>query len=184
MRKRIYIPYEKLDVIRESREELTYYSFMTSTIMFIKQLCQDPKNADINDVLKKYGYNKSHILKMLLKNNVLKQENNVTEVPKDPTNPKSKLKGQVITKFNIPRQDFEKNLHKVYDDIQKDINSSLKEEGGAASCGSVMQGGGANPDSGQYTTPISPIQRRKFWKPAMTRNEDEENGSITMNRKK
>ena len=55
--------------------------------------------------------------------------------------------------------------------------------GGATSCGNVMQGGGGNPDSGQYTTPMGSVQRRKFWEPAMTRNKDEKNNSVSMNRK-
>ena len=57
-------------------------------------------------------------------------------------------------------------------------------EGGATSCGNVMQGGGSNPDAGQFITPVSPTQRRNFWKPAMKRNKDEKNGSMTMNRLK
>ena len=56
--------------------------------------------------------------------------------------------------------------------------------GGATSCGNVMQGGGHNPDAGQFITPVSPTQRRSFWKPAMKRNKDEKNGSMTMNRQK
>ena len=62
----------------------------------------------------------------------------------------------------------------------------VNEEGqrGATSCGNVMQGGGSNPDAGQFITPVSPTQRRNFWKPAMKRNKDEKNGSMTMNRLK
>ena len=56
--------------------------------------------------------------------------------------------------------------------------------GGATSCGNVMQGGGGNPDAGQFITPVSPTQRKSFWKPAMKRNKDEKNGSISMNREK
>lgn len=55
--------------------------------------------------------------------------------------------------------------------------------GGATSCGSVMQGGGSNPSAGQYDAPFKNIQKRDFWKPALTRNKDEKNKSISMNRK-
>jgi hypothetical protein len=58
------------------------------------------------------------------------------------------------------------------------------EGGGATSCGSAMQGGGTNPDAGQFITPISPIQRRKFYSDTLKRNKDKKNGSISMNRKK
>jgi hypothetical protein len=56
--------------------------------------------------------------------------------------------------------------------------------GGATSCGNVMQGGGSNPDSGQYTVPFGNIQRRKFYSSSLKRNKDEKNGSISMNRQK
>ena len=56
-------------------------------------------------------------------------------------------------------------------------------EGGATSCGNVMQGGGSNPSAGQYDMPFKNIQKRDFWKPALTRNKDEKNKSISMNRK-
>lgn len=57
-------------------------------------------------------------------------------------------------------------------------------EGGATSCGSVMQGGGGNPEAGQYTVPFGQVQRRKFYGDSLKRNKDEKNGSITMNRLK
>lgn len=54
--------------------------------------------------------------------------------------------------------------------------------GGATSCGNVMQGGGGNPDAGQFMTPVSPTQRRTFYRDSLKRNKDEKNGSISMNR--
>ena len=56
--------------------------------------------------------------------------------------------------------------------------------GGASSCGNVMQGGGSNPDAGQYTVPFGNVQRRKFYGDTLKRNKDEKNGSISMNRQK
>lgn len=67
------------------------------------------------------------------------------------------------------------------------FDESLVQEdgmGGATTCGSVMQGGGSNPSAGQYDVPFGGVQNREFWKPAMKRNKDEKNKSITMNRKK
>jgi hypothetical protein len=66
------------------------------------------------------------------------------------------------------------------------IDTSIMNEegiGGATSCGSVMQGGGSNPDAGQYTVPFGNVQRKKFYGDTLKRNKDEKNGSISMNRK-
>lgn len=77
------------------------------------------------------------------------------------------------------------NAYKNRGGYDKDImNEDGAASGGATSCGNVMQGGGGNPDAGQFITPVSPTQRRSFWKPAMKRNKDEKNGSMTMNRQK
>ena len=73
-----------------------------------------------------------------------------------------------------------------YDNAYKH-RGGLNEEGeggGATSCGSVMQGGGSNPDAGQYTVPFGDVQRRKFYGDTLKRNKDEKNGSISMNRQK
>ncbi|MBR6516964.1 MAG: hypothetical protein IKT40_09040 [Bacilli bacterium] len=66
--------------------------------------------------------------------------------------------------------------------FDKTIVSEDGEGGGATSCGSVMQGGGSNPSAGQYDVPFKNVQRRDFWKPALKRNKDEKNNSISMNR--
>lgn len=77
------------------------------------------------------------------------------------------------------------NAYKNRGGYDKDLMSEDGAAGGGATtCGSVMQGGGTNPDAGQFITPVSPTQRRSFWKPAMKRNKDEKNGSMTMNRQK
>lgn len=66
--------------------------------------------------------------------------------------------------------------------FDKSLVSEEGEGGGATSCGSVMQGGGSNPSAGQYDVPFKNVQKRSFWSPALKRNKDEKNKSISMNR--
>lgn len=76
------------------------------------------------------------------------------------------------------------NAYKNRGGYDKDLMSEDgAASGGATSCGNVMQGGGTNPDAGQFITPLSPIQRKKFYGDTLKRNKDEKNGSISMNRK-
>lgn len=75
------------------------------------------------------------------------------------------------------------NAYKNRGGYDKNLVSEEGEGGGATSCGSVMQGGGSNPSAGQYDVPFKNVQRRSFWNPALTRNKDSKNKSISMNRK-
>ena len=55
-----------------------------------------------------------------------------------------------------------KNIQNLTNLVQV-INETKLTEDGATSCGSAMQGGGLNPDAGQYTKPLGKIQRRKIY---------------------
>ena len=80
-------------------------------------------------------------------------------------------------------KETDKIIHKILDmdydgayrnrgGYEKDIVSedgAAAAGGGATSCGNVMQGGGGNPDAGQFITPMSPIQRRKFYSDTLKR---------------
>lgn len=94
-------------------------------------------------------------------------------------------------------QVFKDNKQIINDMIEMDDDNAYKDRGGidmsimnedgvggATSCGSVMQGGGSNPDAGQYTLPFGDVQRKSFYSDTLKRNKDEKNGSISMNRKK
>lgn len=72
----------------------------------------------------------------------------------------------------------EQDIHNIVMDV---VNKIIKEEGeggtgGATSCGNVMQGGGTNPSAGQYDVPFLADKETE------KRNEDFDNGSISMHR--
>lgn len=71
----------------------------------------------------------------------------------------------------------ENDLHRL---IEKTVKDMLSEEGegGATSCGNVMQGGGSNPDAGQYVTPFG------YDKETKKRSRDFKNGSMAIQTEK
>ena len=101
-------------------------------------------------------------------------------------------------------QDIRKEIHRIrrkigeYEELGKDTSaltdkiktlkkqanmcesSTLNEEGegGATSCGNVMQGGGSNPDAGQYVTPFG------YDKETKKRSKDFKNGSMAIQTEK
>lgn len=117
-------------------------------------------------------------------------------IPKNNFNEKLKsLYKCMFLESNNP-QVFDNNKKIINDILVMDDDDAYKNRGGfdkslidedgecgATSCGSVMQGGGLNPSAGQYDVPFKNVQKRDFWKPALTRNKDEKNKSISMNRK-
>ena len=126
----------------------------------------------------------------------------------------TKLVAKHYIKYSIPRKDFENKIKKLYkelffenvkkhvfgnteklitDILDMDSDNAYKNRGGydkeVIDEDGTAAGGGAGATNafgvgGQYTTPMSPIQRKSFWKPALKRNKDEKNGSMTMNRQK
>lgn len=64
----------------------------------------------------------------------------------------------------------ESDIHKI---VKESTERILKEcgmsdgagGGGATNAAGVMQGGGTNPEAGQYTVPAFGVQRRKIYSP-------------------
>ena len=51
--------------------------------------------------------------------------------------------------------------------IGESIDKTIEEDAGAGATNAagVMQGGGTNPEAGQYTVPFGKVQRRKIYQP-------------------
>lgn len=181
-KKIIYITESQLDVLRNSNlneEEITFFEFFSHTKSFLKDLLTKPADAKVSDLLTKKGITRDNLLSKMKDYGLIKSSERVDEIPVEEGSDKKVAKHYI--QYKIPRQNFKAKMQELYKDLFE--KESLQEDG-AASCGSVMQDGGTNPDAGQFITPVSPVQRRSFWKPALKRNKDEKNGSISMNRQK
>lgn len=205
--KSIYITESQLKFIAENEEEeITFYEFFVNVKKFLKDLLTKPSEAEPNKILL-HKVDKSELLNKMIDLGIIKKEEKIDEVLVD----ESKKVAKHYVQYKVPKRNFDEKVKELYKEIvgesfvfaneqelvdqikEMDVDNAyatrggLNEEGeggGATSCGSVMQGGGSNPDAGQFTVPFGNVQRRKFYGDTLKRNKDEKNGSISMNRKK
>ena len=181
--KRIYIKENQLHLLEQEEKEITFYEFFINVKSFLKDLLKKPSDADVSGVLKSKGISKNGLICKMKDIGLIKSDDRIDEVPVEEER-KHVFKDTEKLITDILDMDSD-NAYKNRGGYDKDImNEDGAASGGATSCGNVMQGGGGNPDAGQFITPVSPTQRRSFWKPAMKRNKDEKNGAMTMNRQK
>lgn len=135
-------------------DELTFFGFFSHVKNFLKQLLISPISADIDDFLKKQGLTKEELLKIFIEKHVIEKDTKIVN---------QNEKDTFSITYKIPKRNFERKLRRIYTMLfeKYEINENLKIN--ETDCGGAMQGGGGNPDSGQYTAPLGKIQRRKIY---------------------
>ena len=139
--------------------DLTFYEFLSYTKAFLKQLLSNPLGADINPSLVENGLSREKLLNALLERGIVEKETKIEDI-------NDRDKYSVL--YKIPKKNFDRKMRRLFSQLfeTNEITESIviKEEcGGAASCGSAMQGGGSNPDAGQFIQPLGKVQRRKIY---------------------
>lgn len=188
--KKIYINESQLSVINglENNEEVTFDEFCIGIKDLLKDLMKKPHEAKPSELFTKKGIGKDDLISKMKDIGLIVSSEKINEVPKQ-IGEEEKLVAQHTIQYKIPKNRFNEKIKSLYKDLFvecNDLNKTLVNEdgeGGATSCGSVMQGGGTNPSAGQYDVPFKNVQRRSFWNPALKRNKDSKNKSISMNRK-
>lgn len=211
--KNIYITEKQLTLISEEKDEITFYEFFVNVKKYLKDLLSNPTNAKANNVLTR-NISQEELLNKMTDLGIIKKCEKIDEVTVEEGSkkvakyfvqykvPKRNFEEKVKELYKDVVEESYKSVfgdeQRLVDEIKNmdydgaySTRGGLNEEGeggaaigGATSCGSVMQGGGTNPDAGQYTVPFGQVQRRDFYKGALKRNKDSKNGSISMNRKK
>lgn len=158
MTKKIYV---KSDTLKEAvdyiNDEITFFGFLSNVKGFLKELLTNPTTADVNDYLKRHGVERKSLLDELLKRDIVNKETKIEEI-----NGKDKFH----ISFKIPKRNFERKMKRLYSFLfeKNEITESvIFEDGGATTCSGAMQGGGSNPDAGQFIQPIGKVQRRKIY---------------------
>lgn len=145
---------EAMDYLNRS---ITFQDFLSHTKAFLKQLLLNPAGADIDDYLRENGLTRNSLIQSLMDRGIVKRETKIDQI-----NDSDKF----LISYSIPKRGFEYKMRRLFSFLfeKNEISESIiSEEGGAASCGSVMQGGGSNPDAGQYVQPFGKVQRRKIY---------------------
>lgn len=176
----IYINEEQLSIIKDNcDDELTFYEFVGAIKEFIKGLLKNPNSVEVPKILNKCHIGKHKLIKKLKDNGIIKCVEKIDEVLVDEG--KHPYGKQLVAKrfitYKVPKARFSEKLRQLYCDLIEQVELN-EDEGGATSCGSVMQGGGSNPSAGQYEAPLANVQRRSFWKDALSRKNKD---SISMN---
>lgn len=158
MTKKIYVNSDTLkEAVDYINDEITFFGFLSNVKGFLKELLINPTTADVNDYLKRHGVERKVLLDELLKRDIVNKETKIEEI-----NGKDKFH----ISFKIPKHNFERKMKRLYSFLfekNEIAESVIFEDGGATTCSGAMQGGGSNPDAGQFIQPIGKVQRRKIY---------------------
>lgn len=158
--------YVNKEVFKEAMDylnrDITFYDFLSHSKALLKQLLSDPINADIDSYLKDNGLTKQQLIAAMIDKGIIEKETKITESKQ--LNESDKF----TVSYKIPKRNFERKMRRLFAELfeKNEIAESIISEedgGGATSCGSAMQGGGSNPDAGQFLQPIGKVQRRKIY---------------------
>ena len=162
--KRIYVNSETLkEAVDYLNDDITFFGFLSHIKAFIKKLLTSPLDADIDEYLKRNGIDKKDLLEKMLERNILEKETKIEECDG---------KDKFVVVYKVPKKNFERKIRRLYSsifEINEISESETLSEDGATSCGSAMQGGGLNPDAGQFIQPLG--------------KKDKKNGSDVLRRK-
>jgi len=153
--KRIFI--RENDCLNEAMDylnnEITFFGFLSHTKAFLKELLVNPLNADTDGYLKDNGMDRKTLLDALIEKNIVTKETKIED--KDNSD-------KFLVSYKIPKQNFERKMRRLYSALfeKNEIEESIISE---TDCGGAMQGGGSNPEAGQYVAPFGKVQRRKIY---------------------
>ena len=109
---KIYIPQNKLSVIKESiNEEVTFFEFYRDIKKFIKELLENPFSANVSGVIKKRGISNKELKSILLNRDIIKKKERIDEPYDDKL---GKKKSMFHVTYTLPKRDFEKNIKELY----------------------------------------------------------------------
>lgn len=127
--KKIYINENRLKALVESHEEITFFSFFNNIRNFLKDLLNDPINAEPSEELKRYFNNstRGNIIDKLVASDIVRRDTKLKETPKQATeNGKSQVNFSI--KYSVPRDNFKEKIHNIYNKTINEAKSFFKDE--------------------------------------------------------
>lgn len=159
--KRVYINDKMLhEAVAYLNNEITFFGFLSHTKAFLKELLVNPLTADIDEYLKENGLDRETFINTLLSKNILVKDTKIED-----QNGSDKF----MISFKVPKRNFERKMRRLYSALfeQYEIQESYLSDSNMniceTDCAGAMQGGGSNPDAGEFTTPLGKVQRRRIY---------------------
>lgn len=148
--------------VRLLKEEvgMTEYKFNSNVRMFLRELLEDPVNAQPSDSLRLNGLGRGKLIQKLLSNGIIERSERINDKDGD-GNPK---KATMRVKFRIPKKDFDRKMRNLYiKEFERNVpprKKKIQEDGE----GGAMGGATSAASSGAFEQPLFPVQRRIFGK--------------------
>ena len=153
--KTIIINERQAFILKEANKEMTYYAFLSHVKSYLKKLLTDPISAQPDDFLKNYGLDGKELNSKLTDNNIIIKNEKIDS---------SGDKDMFSITYKIPRQNFERKMKRLYSSLFESniVDEEILVE---TDCGGAMQGGGGNPNAGQFEQPIfgKPLRRKTLY---------------------
>lgn len=108
---KVIITEDKLNLLKESANEVTFYEFFTDVKNFISDLLDDPFGANVSQMLKTHGFNRSMLINKLLDRGIITKKEKIDE----PYDADGNLKSMHYVQYKVPRKNFEQKMHRLYD---------------------------------------------------------------------
>jgi hypothetical protein len=158
--KRIYVNKEALkEAVDYLNNEITFFGFLSHTKTFLKELLTNPINANVDDYLQNNGLDRKTLLGALMARDIVEKETKIEEKNNSDT---------FSVSYKIPKRNFERKMRRLYASLFEKNEITESKTIMETDCGGAMQGGGENPNAGQYDTPLKtgkntfPIQRKQI----------------------
>lgn len=125
---KIYLNEDKLFLIKESEEEVTFYKFFTEVKNFLQDLLDDPINAKPSGFFKSHGISRSVLLNKMLDRDIVAKKENIDE----PMDADGKMKSMHYLQYRVPKKNFEQKIKRLYSYFfengkKKEIKESLDD---------------------------------------------------------
>ena len=138
---------------------MTEYKFNSNVKFFLGELLADPVNAKPSFLLTSNGLNRSKLIQLLIKNNILIRTEKICDKDEN-----GELKTATMkVKYQVPKKDFKHKLKKLYIKLfERNIpQHTIISEDGEGGEGGAIGATGADA-SGAFEQPGFNIQRRKM----------------------
>lgn len=109
--RKIFINEDKINIIRESEEEYTFFQFFNDIKSFIKDLLNDPIHARPNERLKQHGISNDEARTKLQDDGVIVKTERIDEPFDEAT---GKQTSRYYLSYKVPKKDFKKKIRRLY----------------------------------------------------------------------